>query len=78
MNHAIDEDIKNSHIEYCIDEYVRNIEHRRILKEKWFEGKTLGELSADHNISESSVKDIIYGIGDKILLKAAEIQPNNV
>lgn len=73
MNHSIDTDIKNSNIVYCIDEYVRNIEHRQILKEKWFEGMTLGELSAKHNLSDTSIKEIIYGIGDPILVKAAKM-----
>jgi hypothetical protein len=73
MTHAIDPSIKNSNLEYCINEYVRNIEHREILKEKWFFGMTLGQLADKHNISESSIKDIVYGIGDTILVKASEI-----
>lgn len=73
MNHTIDSDTKNSNIMYCIDEYVRNIEHRQILKEKWFEGMTIGELSAKHNFSETAIKDIVYDIGDPILIKAAKM-----
>lgn len=73
MTHAIDPSIKNSVLEYCIDEYVRNIEHREILKEKWFIGMTLGQLADKHNISESAIKDIVYGIGDPILIQAKNI-----
>ena len=73
MHHKIDTEIKNSSIEYCIDEYVRKKEHRQILKEKWFEGMTLSELSSSHNISETAIKDIIYGIGDPILKRASKI-----
>lgn len=68
----IDENIRNSDIEYCINEYVRLIEHRDILREKWFKGFTLDQLAAKYNRSLTSIKKIVYGKGDKILLKAAE------
>ena len=73
MNHTIDADIKNSNIMYCIDEYVRFIKHRQILKEKWFEGMTIGELSAKYNYSETTIKDILRDIGTPILIKAAKM-----
>ena len=63
-------DVKNSDIEYCINEYVRPIEHREILYKHWFNQVTIGELARDYNISETSIKKILYGIGDKVLLKA--------
>jgi len=67
---TVSEDTLNSDIEYCIDEYVRKIENRNILREHWFQGKTLQEIAADHNKSLDSIKRIIYDIGDKILIKA--------
>lgn len=73
MTHEIDENILNSHIEYCIEEYVRKYEHRRMLREKWFEGCSLDELDEKHSMSVTSVKSVIYGIGDKILLRASEM-----
>ena len=73
----IPENIPNSKIEYCIDEYVRQIEHRDILREKWFRGYTLEQLAAKYNKSLTAIKNIVYGTGDKILLKAAEMQPNS-
>lgn len=73
----IDENIRNSDIEYCINEYVRLVEHRDILREKWFKGFTLDQLAAKYNRSLTSIKKIVYGTGDKILLKAAEKQNNS-
>lgn len=71
----IDEDILNSNIEYCINEYVRLVEHRDILREKWFKGFTFEQLAAKYNKSPTAIKSIVYGIGDKILLKASKMGP---
>lgn len=70
--HNISDDIRNSDIEDCINEYVRLIEHRTILRERWFEGLTLDQLAEKHNLSVTVIKRIIYDTGDKILLKAAQ------
>lgn len=69
----IGEDVLNSHIEYCINEYVRLYEHREMLYEKWFEGLTLEQLAEKHNLSLTAVKNIIYGMGDKVLLRASKM-----
>lgn len=69
----IDENTLNSNIEYCIDEYVRLVEHREILRQKWFYGYTLDELAYKHNMSLTAVKNVVYGMGDKILLRAANM-----
>lgn len=66
----IDADTLNSAIEYCIDEYVRIIEHREMLREFWFGGMTISGIAEKHNKSESCVKDVLYKIGDQILLRA--------
>lgn len=68
--HNLSEEVKNSDIEYCINEYVRQIEYRDILKEHWFKGATLQGLALKYNRSLTSIKHIIYDIGDKILIKA--------
>lgn len=69
----IPEDVLNSHIEYCINEYVRLYEHREMLKEKWFLGKTLEQIAEEHNLSVTQVKNIIYTQGDKILIRASKM-----
>lgn len=69
----IPEDLLNSHIEYCINEYVRSYEHREMLRERWFGGKTLEQLAEDHNLSVTRVKSIIYNEGDKILIRASKM-----
>ena len=71
MTHDIPEETLNSNLKYCIREYVRQKEHRKMLREKWFDGMTLEQISAKHNICLTRTKEIIYGEGDKILLKAS-------
>lgn len=71
MNHDIPEHIRNSDIEYCISEYVRIIEHRDILRDWWFHGYTLEGLAAKYNKSVTSIKSIVYNIGDKVLLQSS-------
>lgn len=68
--HTLSGDVKNSDIEYCINEYVRQIEYREILRKHWFEGVTLQALAAEYNKSMTSIKHIVYDIGDTVLLKA--------
>jgi len=74
----IDDNLLNSEIEYCIDEYVRLIEHRQMLREKWFEGKTLEQIAEDHKLSVPRVKEIIYKQGDRVLLIASKKYPNTI
>ena len=68
----IPEETLNSCINYCLDEYVRLTEHRAILRDHWFEGKSTKELADKYKKSETAIKDI-FRAGDKILLKAAKM-----
>lgn len=72
MNHEIDDDVTNTRLTYCIDEYVRSREHRNLLKDHWFEAMSFEELAEKYHLSVSAVKKIVYNIGDKILIKATE------
>ncbi len=69
MKHSIPENAKNSDITFLIDEYVRLERDRQILKEHWFGGMTFEQLAENNKLSVNAVKNIIYDIGDKILLK---------
>ena len=71
--HTIGEDVKNSDIDYCIQEYVRPFKYRELLRDHWFQQKTIGELAAEYDMSETAVKKVLYGIGDKILIKASNM-----
>lgn len=73
MSHKIPESVTNSNIRYCIDEYVRLDAHKEMLCDKWFKGMTLEQIAEKYCISGTQTKNIIYGIGDKILLKAAKM-----
>ena len=70
--HTISDDVKNSDIEYCINEYVRPFEYRELLREHWFGHRTISDLAAAYHMSDTAVKKIIYDIGDKILIKASK------
>lgn len=70
----IDEDILNSAINYCIDEYVRLEEERDILRERWFKGMSIKQLADAHNKSETCIKDLFRTTGAKILLRASKIK----
>lgn len=69
MRHDIPENIRNSELTMFIDEFVRLERDREILKNHWFRGETFEQLAEKNNLSVNAVKNIIYGIGDKILLK---------
>jgi DNA-directed RNA polymerase specialized sigma24 family protein len=67
----ISDDVKNSDIERCIDEYVRPIQNREILRKHWFERKSFEQLAEMYHLSVTTIKNIIYKDGDRVLLKAA-------
>lgn len=73
----IEENILNSAIEYCIDEYVRLVEHREMLREFWFNGMTIAGIAEKHNKSETAVKKVLYDTGDKVLIRADKISRKN-
>lgn len=52
----IPEDTLNSCINYCLDEYARLTEHRAILRDHWFEGKSTKELADKYKKSETAIK----------------------
>lgn len=73
MSHKIPDDVTNSNLRFCIDEYVRIDEQKDMLRDKWFLGLTLEQIAEKYGISDTQTKNIIYGIGDKVLLKAAKM-----
>lgn len=73
MKHKIPNEVRNSDIIYCINEYVRIELYQQMLKDKWFGYLTIEEISGKYHISETSVKKIIYGVGDAVILKALEL-----
>ena len=73
MTHDIPPETLNSNIEYCINEYVRLVDHRDMLRDKWFRGLTFETLASKYKVSEQTVKNIVYGIGDDILTRASNM-----
>lgn len=69
MKHSIPENAKNSDVIYLIDEYVRLERDRQILKDHWFGGMSIEQLAGSNRLSANAIKNVIYDIGDKILLK---------
>lgn len=74
MKHDIPEETLNKNIEYCIDQYVRLIKHREMLRDKWFIGLTISQVAEKYDLSDTATKEVIYGIGDKILLRASKMK----
>lgn len=74
MTHSIPEDVLNSNIEYCINEYVRLVKHRDMLRDKWFHGLSIEEIANKYHFFVTATKDILYGVGDKVLLRAAKMK----
>lgn len=73
VDHSIPRDIKNSDVLHCIKEYVRLVRDRRILRQHWFMGMTFDELAEKHDVSTTVIKNVIYGIGDEVILRAAKM-----
>lgn len=69
MRHEIPENVKNSELTMFIDEFVRLERDRNILKDHWFLGLTFEQLAEKNRLSVNAVKNIVYGIGDRVLLK---------
>jgi hypothetical protein len=44
-----------------------------MLCDKWFKGLTLEQIAEKYDISDTQTKNVIYGIGDKVLLKASKM-----
>ena len=74
MKHDIPPETLNSNIEFCIDEYVRLEKHREMLRDRWFCGLPIEQVAEKYGISVTAAKDVIYGIGDTILLRAAKME----
>ena len=69
-SHDIPDDCKNSDLRYAIDEYARSERNQEILRDKWFHGLSLYDISNKYDLSLTAVKRVAYDIGDKIMLKA--------
>lgn len=69
MRHEIPENVKNSDLTFIVDEYVRLERDRAVLKDHWFCGLTFEQLADKNHLSVNAIKNIVYGIGDKVLLK---------
>lgn len=74
MTHDIPPETLNSNIEYCINEYVRLVAYREMLRDKWFHGKTFEKIAEDYGVTVQTAKNIIYGVGDDILIRASKMR----
>lgn len=58
----------NSQMEQLIDEYIHSARDRAILKDRFIDGLTFGELEDKHNLSERQIKRIVKK-ADALLLR---------
>lgn len=73
MTHDIPPETLNSNINYCIDEYVRLVVHRDMLRDKWFHGATFEKLAEKYGVTVQTAKNVVYDIGDPILVRASKM-----
>lgn len=73
-NHGIPDEVRNSTLEYCFDEYIRNESHRSMLRDKWFLGMSIESIAEKYGISTTAVKSVVYDKGDRILILASDMQ----
>jgi Mor family transcriptional regulator len=45
-----------------------------MLRDKWFNGYSFTELANKYQVSDQTVKNVIYGIGDDILIRASNMK----
>ena len=67
MTHMIPGGVTNSKVEYCIDEYVRLVRDRQMLKDHWFNGLSFMALAEKYDLSLPAVKSIVWTVGDNVL-----------
>ena len=77
MDHKIPADAMNSWVRFCVDEFVRDEKHKTILLKKWYDKATFDSLAKEFNYTTEWIKDIVYGEGDQILIKALELTKLN-
>ena len=73
MTHSIPEQVTNSTVEYCINEYVRLLRDRDMLRDHWFGGMSFMALAEKYDLSLPAVKGIIYSVGDGVLTRAGDL-----
>lgn len=52
--------LANSELSNLIDEWIKNIKHRQMLKSRYLDGLTYQELAEVYSLSVQQVKNIIY------------------
>ena len=52
--------LANSELSKLIDEWIKNVKHRQMLKSRYIDGLTYQELSEVYNLSVQQAKNIIY------------------
>lgn len=72
MTHRIPSTVANSRVEYCINEYVRLVRDRDMLKDHWFYGLSFMALADKYDMSLPAVKNIVYQVGDAVLEMAQQ------
>lgn len=73
MSHKIPENVTNSNLRFCVDEFVRIEENQQILLDRWFKGLSIEQLAGKYIKSETQIKKVVYDLGDKIILRATKM-----
>ena len=62
-------DYTNSEIANLIDELIHNALYRQILKDRLIDGLTYERIAEKHDLTDISVKRIVYRAEDKLFKK---------
>lgn len=52
--------LANSELSNLIDEWIKNIKHRKIMKSRYIDGLTYAELAEAYELSIQQTKNIVY------------------
>lgn len=63
------ENVRNSEIAVCIDEYIRSERDRNILKRRMIDGITYECLAEEFDMSVRQIKNIVYKGQDKVAIR---------
>lgn len=63
---ADDLNLSRCELDFLIEQWIFNEEHRRILRRRLFDGITFDQLAYENNLSVQHVKSIVYKAFDRL------------
>lgn len=67
----------NRHLREIVEDYVHSERDRRILIRKYCDKKTIGQLAEEFDVSDTTIKNVIYKYGYMIFDIMSRTKPEN-